>query len=143
MLVIRTYKLNDNLLETLKLFFSNNNMTISINGSVLDYESFQYQIIDIKYINVNINEYIITNEFISNLLDIIHEPFPNNYDENNNLEVITKFNDNIIELVCERNELAKRHGNIINDTEKFIKDYTNGIKRVVENKKYDSLLCDN
>lgn len=133
MLVIRTYKLNDNLLETIKLFFSNNNMTISINGSVLDYESFQYQIIDIKYINVNTDEYIITNEFILNLLDTIHEPFPNDYDKNNHLEIITKFiYDNITEFVYDRN-----------DTEKFIKDYTNGMKRVVENKKYDSLLYDN
>jgi hypothetical protein len=110
-------------------------MSISINGYVLDYESFQYQIIDIKYINVNINEYIITNEFISNLLDIIHEPFPNNYDKNNNLEVITKSIDTDTNIFTD--------DNIINDTEKFIKDYTNDMKRVIEIKKYDSLLYDN
>jgi hypothetical protein len=130
--VIRTYTLNDAVLETITLVFDGTILNIKINGKVLDNESYQYHYIDVQYNNVYL-PYEFSNKFINDLLDILHEPFPSdNSNEiyNNSIE-ITKAN--------KISKIPKINGD---DTELFLLHYPDFKSRNVINKKYTSLLLD-
>jgi hypothetical protein len=70
--VIRTYTLNNIILETIILSYEDLLLHIKINSKVLDYESLQYHYIDVQYNNISIPYMIDINEF----LDLLHKPFP-------------------------------------------------------------------
>jgi hypothetical protein len=128
----RIYKLSNKILETISIYVTNYKLIIKINGSILDYESFQHQYIDIIYYNVTTP--CITNEFINTLFDLLHEPFPINNENHiyKNYEVETNIDYNNVE----------NPKNDRDDTALFLTHFPNFKFRNIINKKYTPLLLD-